>query len=485
MAEPPPTETPSSDVPSGEISRTSLPLPPGAWDPAARLVRSALRPVESFLHIEASGGILLMIAAVIALGWASSPWRLSYEHLLEAPVVLQVGAYELLTADLHFVINELLMTLFFFVVGLEIKREIRHGELSELRRAALPIAAAIGGMVAPALIYIAFNPSGPARSGWGVPMATDIAFAVGVLTLLGRRVPPALRVLLLTLAIVDDIGAVLVIAVFYSSGIALGGFVLVAIGILITMILQKTGVRAVWIYVIPGVIVWEGLHLAGVHPTLAGVLLGLLTPAHAWLGPERLIAIAGRSLTRISALVSSGRARPAELHDPLRDIQTARQEAISPVERLAAGLHPVVAWLIVPLFALANAGVPLDSADLHGPAIPVMVGIVAGLVVGKPVGVLLGVGLVVLLRISPLPKGVTWGGVAIVGMVAGIGFTMAIFVGDLAIAREMLDEAKLAILAASVIAGVATLVLGAIVLKPSELAGAARTESEAESSTDA
>ncbi|AKF03964.1 Na+/H+ antiporter NhaA [Sandaracinus amylolyticus] len=465
------------------VERVALPTPPGAWDPVRNAVRGALRPIEHFLHVEASGGILLMGAASIALVWASSPWSDDYEHLLETPVVLRVGGVGI-EADLRFVVNELLMTLFFFVVGLEIKREIVHGELSHPRRAALPIAAAIGGMTVPALIYVALNPHVPARSGWGVPMATDIAFAVGVLTLLGRRVPPALRVLLLTLAIADDVGAVIVIALFYSNGIALGGLLLVVLAVLLTLVLQKAGVRRAWLYVLPGILAWEGMHSAGVHPTLAGVMLGLMTPTSAWLGPHGAIHLTRHAVTRLSSVVGTGEAHPTQLLGPLRDLELARREAISPVERLAAKLHPWVAWGIMPLFALANAGVPLDPSSFDAEYAPVMLGVVAGLVIGKPLGVLAGAGLVVGLRIAPLPRGVTWAGVGVVGLCAGIGFTMAIFVGDLAFDGPALVATKLAILAASMIAGVLAMVVGSVVLRDARaVPGAARTESEAEAST--
>lgn len=474
------------DSPGGDHEpRVSLPTPPGAWDSARRAVHGALRPIERFLHVEASGGLLLLAAASIALIWASSDARGSYETLLHTPVVLRLGPFAL-DADLHFVINELLMTLFFFVVGLEIKREIRFGELSEPRRAALPIAAALGGMLVPAAIYFALNPEPPARSGWGVPMATDIAFAVGVLTLLGRRVTPAMRVLLLTLAIVDDVGAVLVIALFYSSGIVFSGLLLTAMAVLLTLVLQKIGVRRVWLYILPGIVAWEGMHLAGVHPTLAGVVLGLMTPARAWLGPAGAIELARSATTRITTLVERGEVPPSELLDPLRDLETARREAISPVERLASKLHPWVAWGIMPLFALANAGVPLDVSHVDAESASVILGIVLGLVLGKPLGVMLGAALVVGLRIAPLPRGVSWGGLVVIGLCAGIGFTMAIFIGDLAFSQETLAVAKLAILAASVIAGIAALAAGAILLRGGvPEPGVARTESEAESSTEA
>jgi NhaA family Na+:H+ antiporter len=456
--------------------------PPGAWRPAQRAVRAALRPIEAFLHVEAAGSVLLMVAAAIALVLASSPLAELYQHLLEIPVALQLGAMRL-EVDLHFVVNEVLMTLFFFTVGLEIRREIAFGELSELRRAALPICAALGGMAAPAGIYLLVAGDGPARSGWGVPMATDIAFAVGVLMLLGKRVSPALRVLLLTIAIVDDIGAVLVIAFFYSQGVAWTGLAVAAAGVLAVVALQKIGARSVALFVVPGVVVWEGLHQAGVHPTLAGVILGLLTPARAWIAPRGLAEIAARALDRVQRI--SGQAHPdaADLDAPLRELGIARREAISPVERLNLALHPWVAWLIMPVFAFANAGVPLGSIELGGASGASVLGIVLGLGLGKPIGIALGAALIVATRIAPLPRGVTWGGIAVVGVVAGIGFTMAIFIADLAFDAALLRSAKVAILGASVLTGVAAYVIGRVLLPRTAAEGAALSESDAESST--
>jgi NhaA family Na+:H+ antiporter len=253
------------------------------------------RPVEKFLHVQASSGILLLAAAVAALLWANSPWAPTYEHLLHTPI--SVGFDEhIFTRTVHFWINEILMVVFFFVVGLEVRRELFEGELSTPRRAALPVAAALGGMLVPATIYISLNIGSPAVRGWGIPMATDIAFAVGVLALLGRRVPAALRVLLLALAIIDDIGAILVIALFYSSGIAWSGLIVVGLGIVTVLAMQRIGVRNPILYVAPGVVVWSGMLHVGIHPTIAGVILGLLTPVRSWFGHEGFATETNRAL---------------------------------------------------------------------------------------------------------------------------------------------------------------------------------------------
>src|SRR5262245_8219181 len=260
------------------VSRPEAPAPPpGSWGPALRARRGLFSPVERFLAVEAASGILLVLAAAAALAWANSPWSASYSALWHTPIGLRIGAFAF-ERDLHFWINDGLMAVFFFVVGLEIRREIHAGELADLRRAALPLAAALGGMVVPALIYAAFNAGRATLGGWGIPMATDIAFALGVLTLLGARVPTALRILLLALAVIDDVGAILVIALFYSSGIALAGLAAMGAGLLGVLLLQAFGVRSRLAYALPALVVWSGAYAGGVHPTLAGVVLGLLTP---------------------------------------------------------------------------------------------------------------------------------------------------------------------------------------------------------------
>jgi NhaA family Na+:H+ antiporter len=241
--------------------------PPGSWWPARRLARRALAPVERFLAIEAASGILLLAAAAVALIWANSPWRQSYVGLWHAPLGVKLGPFSF-ERDLHFWINDGVMTIFFFVVGLEIRREIHRGELSELRRAALPLAAALGGMLIPAGIFLALNRGQGSVNGWGIPMATDIAFAVGVLTLLGSRVPPPLRILLLALAVIDDVGAILVIAIFYSSGLVPLGVLVLGVGLVTIVAMQILGIRSPWAYVPPGAIVWAGAYAAGIHPTL-------------------------------------------------------------------------------------------------------------------------------------------------------------------------------------------------------------------------
>jgi len=460
----------------------ALRAPPGSWAPARSLARKALAPVERFLSIEAASGVVLLSVAVVALIWANSPWRHLYTSLWHAPLGLRLGPWSF-ERDLHFWINDGLMTVFFFVVGLEIRREIHRGELSELRRATLPLAAAIGGMVTPALIYIAFNHGRPSAAGWGVPMATDIAFAVGVLALLGKRVGPALRILLLALAVIDDVGAILVIAFFYASSFSVIGVVVAAAGVTAMMIMQKVGVRSPWAYVVPGIVAWAGAYGAGVHPTLAGVVVGLMTPARAWYGAGRFLDVAQSNVT---ALRAKDELDEHVMLPHLDELDAARREAVSPVERLQHALHGWVAFGIMPLFALANAGVPLGEASFEGDGLRVFVGVTLGLVVGKAAGVFGFSWLARRLGLTSLPTGVGWKQLGVLGLCAGIGFTMALFIAQLAFPPgPLLETAKLAILGASAIAGAAAFVIGRKTLRAEREDGEASCESDAEASTSA
>jgi NhaA family Na+:H+ antiporter len=462
-----------------------LPNPPEASDLARRVTAKIFRPLERFLHIEAASGIVLLVAAVVALAWANSPWAASYEHLWHTPLTLGVGQH-LFTQTLHFWINDGLMVIFFLVVGLEIRREIHEGELADLKRAALPVAAAIGGMVAPALIYLALNHEPAPRQGWGVPMATDIAFAVGVMALLGKRVPPALRVLLLALAIIDDIGAILVIAIFYSQGVAWTGLLVAAAGALGVIVFQRFGVRRALAYVVPGLILWLGMLQAGIHPTIAGVILGLLTPVRAWFGKEGFLTATRAAVEEFRGHLQREDHDVHDLQAPLRRIDQAQREALAPVVRIQTALHPWVAFGIMPLFALANAGVSLRGlSDLDAGAITVILGVLLGLVLGKPIGILAASFASVKLGICALPRGVTWRGILLVGMVAGIGFTMAIFIAGLAFSdAALLAAAKLAVLLSSGLAAIVGLLAGRFLLSAHPLPGAAMTLEEAEASAE-
>jgi NhaA family Na+:H+ antiporter len=444
------------------------------------VARFARRPLERFLRIEAASGVVLLVAAAVALGWANGPFGASYARLWHAPIGVRVGPWSF-ERPLEWVVNDGLMTLFFFLVGLEIRREIHHGELSEPRRAALPVAAALGGMVAPALLYLRFAGGAATRAGWGVPMATDIAFAVGVLALLGRRVPPALRVLLLALAVIDDLGAIVVIAAFYSSGVQWAGFAAAAVGVLCILAQQRLGVRAKLAYVPAALLAWAGTYASGVHPTIAGVVVGALTPVRAWLGVEGFTAEVSANLARLTTAGDEPRDAHA-LGEILAHVDHARREAISPSEALIEALHPWAAFVIMPLFALANAGVVVGEGSLRSPA---GLGVIVGLVLGKPLGVLLASLLTLRLGVAALPAGIRLRHLVVLGVVAGIGFTMSLFVAQLAFAdAATLASAKLAILAASGAAGVLALACGSLLLPARAEHGAAESADEAEASTD-
>jgi len=383
------------------------------------IARRLLDPVERFLAIEASSGIVLLVAAALALVWANSPWGDRYRALWHTPLGIELGQLSF-QRDLLFWINDGLMAVFFFVVGLEIRRELASGELSDRRRAALPVVAAVGGMLAPALIYLVVNGGGPAARGWGVPMATDIAFAVGVLSLLGRRVRPTLRVLLLTLAVVDDLGAILVIALFYSSSLSLSGFLIAGAGIAIILLLRRLKVRAPGAYLAPAVVVWAGTVAAGIHPTLAGVALAFVSPVRAWYG-----------------------------------------------EQLEHGLHRWVAFGLMPLFALANAGVPLGGASFAGTGPGPFLGVVLGLALGKPLGIVALSWAAARVGLAALPGGFGWTDLLVLGLVAGIGFTMALFIAGLAFPEgQLLETIKLAVLSGSALSALLGLVAGRLLLRP-------------------
>jgi NhaA family Na+:H+ antiporter len=468
---------PSEDEKSGAQHAA----PPGSWLPARRFARRAIAPVERFLSIEASSGILLLAAAAVALVWANSPWRDSYSAIWHLPVGMKIGPLSF-ERDLHFWVNDGVMTIFFFVVGLEIRREIHRGELSELRRATLPIAAALGGMMVPACIFAALNAGRPSITGWGIPMATDIAFAVGVLALLGSRVPPALRILLLALAVIDDVGAILVIAIFYSSDLAPIGFMLLGAGMAVILAMQVLGVRSPWAYVAPGALAWAGAYTGGIHPTIAGVIIGMMTPVRAWFGREKFIEHAGAS---VAALREQANEDERALLPHLEHLNHARREAVSPVERIQHALHGWVAFGAMPLFALANAGVSMGDASLSGDSLFVFLGVGLGLVVGKPVGILLVSWLATQSGLATLPRGVAWPQVAVVGVVAGIGFTMSIFIAALAFpAGANLETSKVSILAGSAVAALFAYGLGRIVLPTTLPEGTAATSAEAEASTE-
>ena len=429
--------------------------PPGTWAPVRRAAAALASPIQRILAIEAASGVVLLAATVVALVWANL-WTGSYQDLWHTPIGGRIGPWEV-ERPLHFWVNEGLMTIFFLVVGLEIRREIFEGELASLRKAALPLAAALGGMFVPAAIFGALNFGREGAAGWAVPMATDIAFAVGVLTLLGPRVSPSLRVLLLALAVIDDIGAIVVITLFFSAGISIQGVVLVGVGVALVLTFRTAGVRAPLLYLVPGTIVWVGFLVAGVHPTIAGVVLGMLTPVRSWFGPSGFAATTQQQLEQLPA------DDRAALLSSLDRINEARREAVSPVERLIHALHPWVAFVVMPVFALANAGVVLGGAELSGDSLWLFIGIVAGLALGKPLGIAAFSLAASKVGLASRADEVTKRGVLLVGLVGGIGFTMSLFIAQLAFPPcPLLDTAKLAILVGSGIAIALGLAFGVV-----------------------
>jgi NhaA family Na+:H+ antiporter len=410
--------------------------------------RNVVRPLERFLSEEAGSGSLLLVAALIALVWSNLATD-SYDGVWETTLSIDLGSLSF-EEDLRHLINDLLMAVFFYVVTLEVKREALFGSLRERSSAAVPIAAALGTMVGGALVYVAVNLSGGNLSGWAIPIATDIAFALSVLGVAGRRAPPELRAFLLTLAVVDDIGTIAVIALFFTADLSLiwlGGAVGVAA---VIILLQRLRVRHMVAYVVGAGMLWIAIFESGVHATIAGVVLGFLTPAYAFHRPGVTGDVVASQLGEISdrSELEAGEAT-------MWEVSQLTREAVSPLARMEGQLHPWSAYLILPLFALANAGVPFSISDL-GDALtsPVGLGVCAGLVVGAPVGGFLLARALVATTPSRLPDGLDWPAIAGVAPLKGIGFTVAIFISVLALESEAAqDEAKLAILMGSAISG--------------------------------
>lgn len=412
-----------------------------------RPIRRLTGPIERFMRVQAASGIVLLSATIAALVLANSVWADSYLAFWDSEFAITFGAVELSHSLKHW-INDGLMGIFFFVIGLEVKRELVIGELRDPRSAALPIVAAIGGMLVPAAIYISLQVGEPGMRGWGIPMATDIAFVVGCMAILGPRVPAGLRVLLLSLAIADDIGAILVIAIGYSGSLNWTALLLGFLGIGAVYALARLGVRSILVYVGAGGLVWFAFHESGIHATIAGVILGLMTPANEYVGAHAFRKV----LERVDEITQGDNwPQPHERASQVVRFRTLARETVSPVEYLITSLHPWVGFLIMPIFALANAGVPIGVSGLTS---PVAHAAAAGLLVGKPVGVVLLSFFAVRLGLAKLPQGVSWGVLAAGGFLAGIGFTMALFIAGLALDGELLSAAKVGILGASAIAAV-------------------------------
>ena len=434
---------------------TTTASPAGASTPPP-LAELVLRPFQQFARTESSGGIVLMVCTALALAWANSPWSESYFHLWERTLTIGTEGFGL-TETLHHWINDGLMAVFFFVVGLEIKREMLVGELASVRQAALPIAGAIGGMIVPAALYMVLNWGGPGAPGWAIPMATDIAFALGVLALLGSRVPASLKVFLAALAIADDIGAVLVIAFFYTSEISLTSLGVAAGVLALLFTFGSAGVRRPSVYAVLGVVLWVAMLKSGIHATVAGVLLAMTIPARTRIDEDEFVRSVGASLRDFKQACGPGSTVMSnyDQQEAIHALETACEEVQAPSLKVEHKLHGLVAYGIMPLFAFANAGIRVGAEMVAALSFPVLFGVLIGLVVGKPIGITLLSWASVRAGLAAAPAAASWRALHGVSWIAGIGFTMSLFIATLAFGNgPLLESAKVGILGASVIAGV-------------------------------
>ena len=450
----------------------------------AYIVKTVRGPIQSFIHTEEVGALFLLAAAAVALAWVNSPWSAAYVDFWHHKISFDIQIFAI-SEDLRHLVNEGLMAVFFFVVGLEIKRELLHGELSTFRKAIMPVVAAVGGMAGPALIYLLFNRSSEYVVGWGIPMATDIAFAIGVLALLGRRIPAELRVFLLALAVVDDLGAISVIAVFYTDsihwinlGLGLGFFIAIAACV-------RLGIRSFGFYLVMCVVMWQFFLESGIHATLAGVLIAAIVPSKPDLSRREYAAKVKDLLHDFG--VALERKNNEKAQTVVAQIEKLSRQTEGPMERLQETIHPWVSFVVLPLFALANASIVFDTEALSAAfQSPVTLGIAFGLLLGNPIGILGLAWLTVRLGIGQLPTGVAWRHVLGVGFLAGIGFTVAIFIADIAFDDPVIvDRAKMGIFGASILSGaVGYLLLRTIGGQTPDLAtGPKRTSSDESSET--
>lgn len=407
------------------------------------------RPLARFLRIEAAGGAVLLLFTLAALGISNSPWADAFLNVWETPASVQIGSLEF-GRPIRGWINDGLMTLFFFVVALELKRELILGELSNPRMAALSIAAALGGMLVPATLYLLLLSGHPGEHGWGTVMATDTAFVIGCLTLLRSRIPQSLRVFMLSMAIIDDLGAILVMAVGYSNDLVWNALILSGFGVLLVRGMAMLGVRSIALYTIAGVAIWLAVDASGIHATITGVILGLMTPARRWVSDRRLYAI----LDRVIAHPANEDQGSSDTKDrkTLQRAEVAARETLSPVERLAFMLHPWIGFAVMPLFAFANAGVALSLDDLGH---PITLAVFVGLALGKPLGIVGFTWLAVRTGIAARPLDLGWGLLTGGALLAGIGFTMAIFIANIAFSTSLIGSAKLGIFLASIASAIA------------------------------
>ncbi|MDH3526672.1 MAG: Na+/H+ antiporter NhaA [Gammaproteobacteria bacterium] len=417
-----------------------------------------LTPLEEFIHRQTTSGVLLMLCAVAALYIANSQWNEAYRHLLELPFTIGMEGFQL-SKSLHHWINDGLMALFFFVVGLELKREILVGELANPKLAMLPIIAAVGGMVVPVLIYISINPEGHTLDGWGVPMATDIAFALGTLALLGKRIPKSLLTFLVALAIVDDLGAVMVIALFYTETINFLALAAVATMLLLLVTMNLGGIRRPLPYILIGVVLWIAMLKSGVHATLAGIFLAFTIPMRPKFDPDRLLSHINEMVGQIKRAYQREKniVNNDELRTRVRALGEGVQLVQAPAQILETKMHLPSAYLVIPIFALANAGIPIDWSSLGSILThPVSVGIAFGLVGGKLIGIAGFSWVAVKLGLTSLPNDLNFKHIVGAALMGGIGFTMSIFIAELGFAHHAQDllMAKTGVLLASILAGI-------------------------------
>lgn len=425
-------------------------------------IDKVMAPVSKFIHLEYTSGVVLFVSVLIAIIWANSSFNESYHHLWDINMSVGIEKY-MFKYSLHTWINDGLMAIFFFVIGLELKREFMDGELSSMKKASLPMAAAIGGMLVPALIYIAFNLGTEAAHGWGIPMATDIAFALALLSLAGKHIPGSVKTFLSALAVADDLGAVMIIAFFYTSDIDFYPLLIASIFLTILVIGNLMGIRKNAFYLVAGICVWIGFLLSGVHATIAGVLVAFTIPAVTIIN-EKTYSSKMRKLSDNfeEDIPNNSNLITKKQVEIIEEAKVLNMAAETPLQKLEHSLHPWVAFVIMPLFALANAGIIISSDFFSAIINPVSLGVSFGLVVGKFIGILLFTWIMVKFGLSQLPRNSNWIHITGVALLAGVGFTMSLFISNLAFNRiEFIDQAKYGILAASIIAGIA----GSLVLR--------------------
>ena len=427
-------------------------------------IEKIIAPVNRFIDLEYTSGIVLLISVVVAILWANSS-PTSYHHLWEIKLTAGFGK-SILSQPLHIWINDGLMAIFFFVIGLELKREFMDGELSSFRKASLPMGAALGGMIVPALIYLLINYGSPSDRGWGIPMATDIAFALALLSMAGKHIPTSIKVFLSALAVADDLGAVLVIAFFYTASVNLTSLGIAGLFFLALIIGNKLGIRNSAFYLIIGICVWLGFLFSGVHATIAGVLVAFTIPAATRIN-EEVYSSNLKKLTQEFEQEIPGNSTlttPAQ-HQTIQHVKNLSMAAETPLQKIEHGLHPWVAFVIMPLFALSNAGIIIEPDFFSSIINPVSIGVTLGLVFGKFIGIMFFTWLMIKIGIGSLPEGSNWRHIIGVALLGGIGFTMSLFISGLAFKnQEFVDQAKYGILIASILAGI----LGSLVLRSSK-----------------